>query len=67
MTDTRKELMDEEVEKVAGGAGHQPGQNKGKGGVKGGPGSEPCGIKNGVDIAANNIKSAVDSTRKTRP
>ncbi|MBR4537925.1 MAG: hypothetical protein IKO52_03665 [Clostridia bacterium] len=59
MENNKKQLIDEEVEKVAGGHNPSPNQNK-PNGVKTGAPNGAGGIKNGVDNASNSVKDAVD-------
>ena len=61
MENNKKQLIDEEAEKVAG--GHNPSSNQNKpNGIKTGAPNGTDGIKNGVDDTLNSIKNAVDKT-----
>ncbi len=66
MTNKGIGLNDDELEKVVGGAGHQPGPGAGGSGVKDGGGASG-GIKNGTDDASNGIKSGVDQITSLKP
>ena len=59
--ENKKQLIDEEAEKVVG--GHNPSSNQNKpNGIKTGAPNGTGGIKNGVDDTSNSIKNAVDKT-----